>query len=212
MSKKARRGLRRDESGVGAIWNDDPKGRVSALADRLLNVPGPASIAEVQLQENANDVVGRVSVSEYEMKAVVVGAQQANDLDVATGKEDLVCYLQTLGDALDAIPDEDERDRAYDALYWVLDATHRIARSIDSLNELQRNQAKNLAAMATAMTKKLAKRDEIVVSIIDDRKRRGKPASWRALRLLINDELRRKGFKEISERTFDRAKGKRKKI
>ena len=212
MSKKARRGLRRDESGVGAIWNDDPKGRVSALADRLLNVPGPASIAEVQLQENANDVVGRVSVSEYEMKAVVVGAQQANDLDVATGKEDLVCYLQTLGDALDAIPDEDERDRAYDALYWVLDATHRIARSIDSLNELQRNQAKNLAAMATAMTKKLAKRNEIVVSIIDDRKRRGKPASWRALRLLINDELRRKGFKEISERTFDRAKGKRKKI
>lgn len=212
MSKKARRGLRRDESGVGAIWNDDPKGRVSALADRLLNVPGPASIAEVQLQENANDVVGRVSVSEYEMKAVVVGAQQANDLDVATGKEDLVCYLQTLGDALDAIPDEDERDRAYDALYWVLDATHRIARSINSLNELQRNQAKNLAAMATAMTKKLAKRNEIVVSIIDDRKRRGKPASWRALRLLINDELRRKGFKEISERTFDRAKGKRKKI
>ena len=66
--------------------------------------------------------------------------------------------------------------------------------------------------MATAMTKKLAERDEIVVSIIDDRKRRGKPASWRALRLLINDELRRKGFKEISERTFDRAKGKRKKI
>ena len=127
-------------------------------------------------------------------------------------KRILVCYLQTLGDALDAIPDEDERDRAYDALYWVLDATHRIARSIDLLNELQRNQAKNLAAMATAMTKKLAKRNEIVVSIIDDRKRRGKPASWRALRLLINDELRRKGFKEISERTFDRAKGKRKKI
>ena len=89
MSKKARRGLRRDESGVGAIWNDDRKGRVSALADRLLNVPGPASIAEVQLQEKANDVVGRVSVSEYEMKAVVVGAKKANDLDVATGKEDL---------------------------------------------------------------------------------------------------------------------------
>ena len=53
---------------------------------------------------------------------------------------------------------------------------------------------------------------EIVVSIIDDRKRRGKPASWRALRLLINDELRRKGFQATSERTFDRAKGKRKKI
>jgi hypothetical protein len=212
VSKKARPRRRQGDAGPDAIWNYDPKRRVSELIGQLLNVPGPANIADVELGENADDIVDDASVSEFEMKAVVVGAKEANDLDIAAGKEDLASYFPGLLDSIDAIPDSVERDRAYDALYFVVNATYRIARSIDPLNELQRSLEKQVVAMLARKEKKRVEREKIVLSLIDERERRGKPSSWLALKPRLDELFVGKKLGEISGRTFYRIKRQRKKI
>lgn len=203
--------MSKQDTDPGAVWHYDPKTRLTERIQELINAPGPASIADVvQLRENVDDMVDGEAVS-HEMKPVVVDAKKANDLDIAAGKDDLVGYTPTLLEGLEAIPDEGERRRTYDALCFVLDAAYRLGRSADPLNEMQRSQAKNTAGMRTAKAKQhasdLAKRDEIVRSVIDERERLGEQVSWDK----VKDQLLAAGASAILESTFYRIKRRLKK-
>jgi hypothetical protein len=204
VSKPARRRRVRGGADPCAIWNYDPKTRLTEFIDDLMNVPGPASIAGLELGENANGMVDGAPVSEFEMQPVVVGAKEANDLDIAAAKEDLVGYTPALLEGLEAIPDEGDRRRAYDALCFVLNATYRVGRSTDPLNELQRSQDKQMAVMQAHTGKKLAERDKIVLSVVDEHKSSKLPLSAGRLLAAVNERLIKEKHKEISAETYYR--------
>jgi hypothetical protein len=150
-------------------------------------VPGPASGADVALARKNGDVVS---------------AKEADDLNIAAGKEDLTGNFESLLDSIDAIPDSGERSRAYDFLYCVVNGAVRIAKSgFDPLNELQRSEHKQAAEMRARKEKKHAKtrteRDKIVLSMVDRNKSSKQPSSAGRLLARVNDELVKNGHEEM---------------
>jgi hypothetical protein len=172
----------------------DPKGWLAELVDQLLNVPGPARMIDLLKRGRKN--------------AGGIGAKEADDINMAAGKEDLATYSPILLDVIDAIPDADERFRTYEALYHVVNATYRIARSIDPLSALQRSEEKQAAQMRAAYDKKFADnragRNKIVLSVIEKNKSSKFPSSAGRLLDRVNKELVDKEYGKITERTFYR--------
>ncbi len=198
-------------SKLAEIWGYDPKKLITELIDHLIKAPGPARIIDVELADPnaaAEEAAGRRPVLGD------ITAKEADDINIAAGKEDLA-EAATLFDVLDAIPHIDDRHRAYDALYRILNGTFLIAKSaIDPLNEEQRARHKQLAWMRTIRAKKLTTRDQIVLSMRDENKKRAKPLSIKVLIHEANKQLVAAGEEEIDERKYHRicAKGARKNI
>jgi hypothetical protein len=174
---------------------------LALFRDRLLNMPGPAGIADVELAgENAD----------------IIGAKEAYDLNIAAGKEDLASYFGILLDALEAIPEEGERIRALGALYRVLNATYLIAKSGNDPIRTLISQNKQASVARTAREKKLApdrhkrdERDKIVLAVVDEHKRCGEQVSWEKLQDLVNKKLHDNNLDEIERSTFYRIKRKK---
>jgi hypothetical protein len=164
------------------VWGYDPKERLTELIAELMSVPGPSRIADVELNgENIEDLVA----------AAKAAAKEADDLNIASGKEDLASYAVTLCRALDAIRDDHDRHNAYDALYHVVNGTFLIAKSgIDPLNEQQRSQDKQAAVMRARRERELAERDLIVCSLITElEKKEGKRLPAKRLLDLVNNAI-----------------------
>ena len=172
----------------------DPRRRAKDLVDYLLNEVAP-ELARV------DDGV---------LPDGVIDATAADAINIAGGKEDLAANAVTLFNVLDAIRDEEERRGAYFALYHVLNGTFRIAKAgIYPLDEMRHSQKLQAAVLRERKNSKVTKRDQIVLSVIDENDKRSKPLPvQKGLLDRINERLAAADEKKIDARTLYRISAK----
>jgi hypothetical protein len=128
----------------------------------------------------------------------------ADAINIEAGKEDLESNVGTIFRILDGLPNKREREAAFLALYRVINGTHLISKSgIYPIGEMQHSYGLQAAMSRARREPKIANRNKIVQSVIDDTKKRG---SLPPKQLLdpVNARLEAAGEKKISRETLYR--------
>jgi hypothetical protein len=98
----------------------------------------------------------------------VINARVADEINIEAGKEDLEENAGTLFRILDRIPDNQEREAAFSALYRVIHGTFRIAKSeIYPIDEMRHSDDLRALTMRGRPRHNTPERDRIRQSVID---------------------------------------------
>jgi len=134
-----------------------------------------------------------------------------DDCNVAAGKEDLVSGFADLSDMLDSIGDNEERHRAYVALYRAINGAFLVAKSgILPLSVEQHSQVAHARVMrwrrkqSGRRTRSNVRRDIVLAAIAEYKNEKPKRMLER-----VNDRLAEAGQKTIEIRQLYRYFGKR---
>jgi hypothetical protein len=164
---------------AGSPFPVDPRRYSKELIDRLTNDVAIHALADIDAHADKHTSPG------------IINASGADAINIWGGKEDLEAHAGHLFGILDGIPDNQEREAAFWALYHVIHGTFNIAKSgIYPLDEMRHSQALQAAVLRARRERTITARNAIIQSVIDEAKKQGKlPSAKRELLDLVNARL-----------------------